>query len=181
MYSILLGKSVTFGIKRETMRILNDMANIDYIHGKLDIAERKYKRAIKIAESAGYYHNCWPIYLNCLSFFVNNEKYKEAYELYAHIKKYNSFIMKKKESEISNYEEIETYSTALIIEMHSLCRLYNVLKYSDLKEYICEIDTEKQLLYGKEKIESEKLIQQLEKTMFEHCSLIGEKLYLLKN
>lgn len=183
MYKELLDKSAIFCINREEMRILNDMANIEWIHGDLEEAERKYCKALKIAEKAGSIHNYWPILINYSSFQIFIGKYERAVSILNKLEDYIQPICEKVTSKNISFEENEFNRSALIIVLYNLADLYCNFKLENQLKTIQQICEQSKLLDYK-RITDVKTIKKslsLQNTMFEHITNTNQKIYILKD
>lgn len=183
IYAEILQKSAIFGISREQIRILNDMANIEWIKGNINAAEKKYSRAIETAKEAGYYHNYWPILLNYMSLNLFQGNFERALiiqsELLPHIEEVCKKLVKGKLSS----ETFEYYRAVIIIYIRNLWSIsQNIKTKSVLSEIKQILDMSK--LFNSDKMYDASIVKNkltLENTMYEHKTLSGETVYLIKD
>ena len=127
-YKELLNKSNSFCITRETMRILNDMANICWIKGDINEARKKYYSAWETARINGNVINNFAILINLVSFEIFEKNFNQAFlfhkELFPYlIQKCQSVYKGKYGFENNNY-----YNAACVIHLKNLLVLYSRLK-----------------------------------------------------
>lgn len=131
-YTPLLEESVIFNIVREEIRILNDMANLCWIHGELDEAQKKYCKGKELAKISGCVGNYWPILVNLLSFELSNGQYFQALELYQELEPYLKQVCSWLQVKGLSFEQREYYTAALYICLKNLLNLYQAHSNSGL-------------------------------------------------
>lgn len=178
LYQELLQKSAIFEITREEIRILNDMANIEWIRGKIDDADIKYARAVKIAQNAGYDRNYWPVLVNYMSLMVSRHNYKGALQKYHTLKPYMEEVCINLSKKENSPEEAEYCRAALIIYLHNLQKISHIVNSTDLLKEMHDIEDISYKNEGADEIDMEKILKD---TMYMHQRFDGEFLYLLKD
>lgn len=131
-YKPLLEKSAIFNIVREEIRILNDMANLCWIHGELDEAYKKYRKGCALAKTSGCVGNYWPILINLISFELSKGQYSKALELYQELEPILKQTCSYLKIEGLSFEQREYYTAALFICLKSLLKLYQVYSSGQL-------------------------------------------------
>ena len=180
-YKLLLEKSAIFNIVREEIRILNDMANLCWIHGELDEAYKKYCKGSALAKTSGCVGNYWPILINLMSFELSKGQYSQALELYQELEPILKQTCSYLQIEGLSFEQREYYTVALFICLKNLLKLYQVYSSSQLlsaAEQLLEISGIDISKLGGQNADIEGTIRQLPLvgTTFDHNGL-----YLLKD
>ena len=179
-YEELLDMISIFGITREEIRILNDMANICWIRDDLKEARKKYYTAKKLGEIGGYMGNLWPILINIVSFETFNKCYFAAWKTHILLRPHLQQICLDNTDTRLSFERKEYLDAALKIHLTNLWKLFQNTKR---KEIIEEIEC----LWSKSSFGCTKTFQQdafekwiydvdLHDTIFNHGDL-----FLLKN
>lgn len=125
-YKPLLEKSSIFNIVREEIRILNDMANLCWIHGELDEAHKKYHKGCTLAKTSGCVGNYWPILINYMSFELSKGRYSQAMMLYQELEPILKQTCSHLHTEGLSFEQREYYTAALFICLKNLLKLHQV-------------------------------------------------------
>ncbi len=123
-YKPLLEKSSIFNIVREQVRILNDMANLCWIHGDLDEAHKKYCKGKALAEVSGCLGNYWPVLINLMSFELSQGQYSQALELYRELQPFLDQLCSSLQIKGLSFEQREYYTAALSISLKNLLNLH---------------------------------------------------------
>ena len=178
-YELLLDESLIFGITREKVRILNDMANICWIKTELDEARKMYYTAKSEAEKSGCFSNYWPILINLVSFEVNSKNYKAAWDIHLIL---NEYLNQKCSDLLLNklgIENQEYIRASITIHLKNLYKIYSHTKSNKVLYAIKELYKSSHQIVGE--FEEQKLINSIKRlslknTMFDHNGL-----FLLKN
>lgn len=183
LYEELLQKSAIFQITREEIRILNDMANIEWIRMNTSSAEKKYKKAIKIAKKAGYPNNYWPILVNLISLQLYNNCSIEALKLHDEFVSYFTFIGQALKIGQLAFETSEYYKAAIIIHLKNMTKIFKgEVQYNTIKDIVqkCYI---KNIFQISDNDDINVVIEHLtlKDTMYEHALSNGDIVYLLKD
>lgn len=183
IYIELLQKSAIFEISREEFRILNDMANIEWIKGNIKAAEIKYYRAVEIAKNAGYYHNYWPILINLISLLVYQHDYENALGLHYELMPYIKSFCEKFSKKLLAPETSEYYKAAVIICIHNLWSISKGMDAEVVLKYILQICDISKIYKCKSSADINEMIKNLtlQNTIYEHKMTTGEYVYLLKD
>lgn len=177
-YEMLLDKSIVFDIKREKIRILNDMANICWIENNIPEACKMYYTAKTEAEKCGCIGNYWPILVNLVSFEVNKNNFEKAWDIHLILKPYLEQKCLDLLSTNLGAENQEYIKAAVIIHLKNLLKIYDS-KNNGL--IICAIKELYQKCFDFDNIKEEKIVScirklDLKKTAFDHNGL-----FLIKN
>lgn len=180
-YQPLLEKSAIFNIVREEIRILNDMANICWIHGELDEAYKKYRKGYVLAKTSGCVGNYWPILINLMSFKLSKGQYSQALELYQELEPIFEQTCSNLQIEGLSFEQREYYTAALFICLKNLLKLFQVYSSGQLlsaAEQLLKISGMDFSESSNQNVDIESTIRQfpLDGTTFDHNGL-----YLLKD
>lgn len=179
-YEELLDISSIFGIMREEIRILNDMANICWIREDLKEARKKYYTAKKLGEIGGHMGNYWPILINIVSFETFSKHYSAAWETHILLRPHLQQICLDVTDTGLSFERKEYLDAALKIHLTNLWNMFQNTKRKDIIEEI-------EYLWSKSPFSCTKTSQQdafekwicdveLRGTIFNHGDL-----FLLKN
>lgn len=179
-YQKLLEKSAIFNIVREEVRILNDMANICWIRGDLEEAQKKYHMGMELAKTSGCIVNYWPLLVNMVSYEVCSGNHIRAWELSKVLHQYLIDICLDIAGGKLSIERKEYCCAALKIQVHNLWDIYQQFGEARILDDIIDL-LERSCLCEHECIEREnmaEIISGLEPrgTIFNHNGI-----YLLKD
>lgn len=135
-YKDLLDISSIFGITREEIRILNDMANICWIRDDLKEARNKYYTAKKLGEIGGHMGNFWPILINIVSFETFSKHYSAAWETHILLRPHLQQICLDFSDTSLSFERKEYLDAALKIHLINLWNLHQNTKGKAIIEEI---------------------------------------------
>lgn len=177
-YEMLLDKSIVFDIKREKIRILNDMANICWIENNLLEACKMYYTAKKEAERCGCIGNYWPILVNLVSFEVNKNNFEKAWDIHLILKPYLEQKCLDLLSTNLSAENQEYIKAAVIIHLKNLLKIYD-FKNDGL--IICTIKELYQKCFDSDNIQEKKLVSCVRKLDLKNTAFAHNGLFLIKN
>lgn len=180
-YTPLLEKSAIFNIVREEIRILNDMANLCWIHGDFSETYKKYRKGCDLAKISGCVGNYWPILINLMSFELSNGRYPQALKLYQELEPILKQTCSCLRVESLSFEQREYYTAALFICLKNLLTLHQVYSKGQLLSSAGQLLKISGLMVPEahsQSADTESFISQLslDGTIFDHNGL-----YLLKN
>lgn len=122
---LLFEKSLIYGVKRESIRILTNMGNLCRIFGQMDEAEKKYIAAQQMVKSSGCYTNYLPLLTNMLSLQVERCNHATALSVAEEIIGYmeNTLKLTQPEQGLSS-EQQKHQEAALAVTCISLLKLW---------------------------------------------------------